>query len=154
MGYYTRVFCKGSVPSLESVSSFLNHAGVSMKLTTDESLVDSSWQNAEVTYKAGKLPILVECNRPGGEGLFEDEIAEFLQQIGSPGLSLAKRKVIKHLNETKFIVACQLPTSDIDDDGYDVNGEFMKYFVANCGGIIQCDGEGLYYGNKVVVALK
>jgi hypothetical protein len=62
--------------------------------------------------------------------------------------------VIVHLNSTRFIVACQLPSTDIDDDGFDANGEFLNYFVERCGGMIQADGEGFYEGHEVVVPLK
>jgi hypothetical protein len=83
----------------------------------------------------------------------KEEIGEFLEFIGRPGLSFKKRKVIEHLKKTRYIIACQLPTSDIDDDGYDANGDFLTYFVENCGGIIQADGEGFYEGSKLIVKL-
>jgi hypothetical protein len=43
---------------------------------------------------------------------------------------------------------------DIDDDGYDANGEFLRYFVDHCGGMIQADSEGFYEGSTIVVELE
>lgn len=61
--------------------------------------------------------------------------------------------MLRHLGQTRFTVACQLPTSDIDDDGYDAVGAFLEYFVTHSGGMIQADGEGFYRGNRLIVEL-
>jgi hypothetical protein len=112
-----------------------------------------AWEQVPLLYKHGKLPILAECNRDDGseDSLLQSEIEEFLDMVGSPGLFPSKRRVVQHLKNTKFIIACQLPTSDIDDDGYNANGEFLNYFVEHCGGMIQADGEGFYDGDKILV---
>ena len=65
---------------------------------------------------------------------------------------MAKCRVIKHLKNTKFIVASQL-LGDIDDDGYDANGTFLTYFVEYCGGMIHADLEGFYDGDKVILKI-
>ena len=66
-------------------------------------------------------------------------------------MSLEKNKVLKHLKNTNYIVATKLPTDDIDDDGYNANGELLNYFVRNFEGMIQADGEGFYEGFEVIV---
>jgi hypothetical protein len=38
-----------------------------------------------------------------------------------------------HLAATTFVIACQLPTSDIDDDGYNAISHFLTFFVEHCG---------------------
>jgi hypothetical protein len=61
---------------------------------------------------------------------------------------------LEHLAATAFVIACQLPSSDIEDDGYNVNGHFLTFFVEHCGGMIQADGEGFYEGDKLILLLK
>jgi hypothetical protein len=159
MGYYVRAFCTVTkVPPIGSVLQWLDQRSKHLELDQQMVKVDSispEWDQAAVVYKKGKLPILVECNRDTGteDSLLKEEISEFLELIGNPGLSLSKRQVISHLNKTRYVVACQLPTSDIDDDGYDANAEFLNYFVENCGGLIQADGEGFYNRKKLIVKL-
>ena len=46
-------------------------------------------------------------------------------------------------------MAAQLPTSDIDDDGYDANGWVMRFFLDDHDGMIQADGEGFYDRDKL-----
>jgi hypothetical protein len=160
MGYYVRAFCKSSdVPAIGDVLRWLDGRGCRLWVDDPEERVDldsADWEEIALKYKDGKLPILVECNRDeGAEGcLMKQEVKEFLEFIGKPGLSLAKRRVIKHLRDTRFTVACRLLSGDIDDDGFDANGEFLRYFVENCGGMIQADDEGFYEGSTIVVELK
>ncbi|MDN5211491.1 hypothetical protein QQ020_05500 [Fulvivirgaceae bacterium BMA12] len=155
MGYFTRVFCKANNrPSVKQILDNLNSFGYSVtsNLNPDE-LESEDWANFELNYKDGKLPILVELNQlENSDGLAEEEIEEFKETIGKPGLfSLSKKKVLTQLEKTKFILCNQLPISDIDDDGYDVNGELMQIFVSECEGMIQCDGEGFYFGTKLIL---
>jgi hypothetical protein len=156
MAYYTRVFSTTKeVPSLQAVLEELRDRGIELSVDPDSAadLSTPGWAQVELSYKRGNGPIVVECNRDDGseDGLVREEPAEFAEVIGPPGLSRAKRRVLKHLNETHFIVACQL-LSDIDDAGYDANGEFMSYLVRNCNAMIQADGEGFYEGTKVIVS--
>lgn len=132
----------------------LNSKGYAVKSNLDENELQSeNWTNFELIYKEGKLPILVELNRIGeSDGLAEEEIEEFKEAVGIPGIFESnKKKVIKHLAQTNFILCNQLPTSDIDDDGYDINSELMLIFSSECEGLIQCDGEGFYSGTKLIV---
>jgi hypothetical protein len=155
MGYFTRVFCKSEIkPSIKQILDRINSLGYSVNSNLDPNESDSKdWTNFELNYKDGKLPILVEVNKLGdSDGLAEDEIEEFQESIGKPRLfSSNKKKVLKHLEQTKFILCNQLPTSDIDDDGYDINGELMSIFVYEYDGMIQCDGEGFYFEGKLIV---
>lgn len=159
MGYYVRAFCTSkNVPAISTILKKLAEQGCHIKLDKNMIPVDDdseNWKQVALEYKQGKLPILAECIRDDGSAdcLMRDEINEFLEFIGKPRLSFAKRRIIEHLKKTKYIIACQLPTSDIDDDGYDANGNFLAYFHDNCNGIIQADGEGFYEGSKLVVEL-
>lgn len=157
MGYYVRAICASEkMPTPRDLLEYAQKKRVRLGLEADDIDIDSTdWEQLVWIYKDGKLPILMECNKNTSEDcLFREEIDEFLESIGKPGFSLAKRRVIGHLKESKYIIACQLPTSDIDDDGYNANKTLLAYFLENHSAIIQADGEGFYEGNKLVVALK
>ena len=157
MSYFVRAFCTDSmVPELNKVIQWLQQKGYNISL--DQQVVQTDacspdWNQAAVVYKQGKMPIIVECNKDTGseDCLMKEEIDEFLEFVGSPGLSLQKRAVVKHLKKTKYIIACRLPTTDIDDDGYKINNIFLDYFVEHHGGLIQADAEGFYKGNNLIV---
>jgi hypothetical protein len=153
MGYFVRVFCKSeTIPAFSILNKFLSaiNSGYKLDGTVDDS--NNNWTDFEFHYKESKMPILVELNWTDEEGsVGKDELEEFLETIGSPGLSLRKRKVIKHLKHTKYIICSQLATSDIDNDGYIANSELLKLFVDNYQGMLQADGEGFYDKNKIIV---
>jgi hypothetical protein len=155
MGYYTRVFCKSAeVPSVNMIFSYLNKLGNNSFVPEDyfEDMNSTDWRSFSLKYKTGRLPLLIELNKIADEdSLAKEEIDEFLEEIGSPGFSFNKRKVVSHLKATKYVIASQLATSDIDNDGYNANGEFLKYFADNFEGLIQADGEGFYNDSKLII---
>jgi hypothetical protein len=161
VAYYVRAFCTAEEsPPVRSVLQALESKGVRLTVEDDynnpQTLDSPDWQQFGFLYKPGKLGILVECNRHDGSAdcLAAEEIQEFVDLIGEPGRSQQKRKVIDHLRVTQFVIACQLPSTDIDSDGFDANREFLNYFVNQCGGMIQADGEGFYDGRELIVPLK
>jgi hypothetical protein len=115
----------------------------------------SDWHQVAVSYDPGKLPILAECNRDDGTGssLAREGVEEFLELLEELPQSDAKKRVLRHLKATRFIVGCQLATSDIDDRGYNANDQFLAFFAERCGGMIQADGEGFYEGADLVLPL-
>ncbi len=72
--------------------------------------------------------------------------------VDAPG----KARVIEHLKNTKFIIACQLPVLNMGDDetGYQANDAFLRYFEQHSGGLIQADGEGFYSGQELVLEME
>lgn len=154
MGYYMRVFSKNdSPPPISSILQAFERQGRHIEIEAESAPSSPLWERATIVYKAEKLPILVECNRDNStdNSLFKEEICEFLAAVGPAGLSLSKHSVISYLKKAKLIVACQIPTSDIDDYGYEVVGEFLAYVRDSCHGIIQADLEGFYSGDKLIV---
>ena len=153
MGYYVRVFCKSeAVPSFKELEEYMlsRNKGYNLNGTVDDN--NNSWTDFELHYKEGKLPLLVELNWTNEEGsIGAEEVEEFLEEIGSPGFSITKWKVVQHLKQTKYIVCSQLPTSDIADDGYNANSELLNFFVENYQGMIHADGEGFYIKNQLVL---
>lgn len=161
MGYFLRAFCtEPTVPALVDVIEWTRQHGWPVQIDPEalaEDAEGADWftRQVPILYKEGNLPFLVEVNRKGtSEGTFEEEIQEFLEAVGDTRWSLAKGKIIKHLRNTQFTVACQLPTSDMEDDDYDADGWFMAYFPKHCGGMVQCDGEGFYKGPKLILPLE
>jgi hypothetical protein len=156
MGYYTRVFCTSSeIPALSEISNQMEKVCKEFRIESAEGNLDNNWKSFSLNYKNSRLPLLVELNKRSDEdNLANEEIDEFIESIRAPMFSLSKRKVINHLMQTKYVVVSQLPTSDIDDDGYEVNGALLQIFASQFGGIVQADGEGFYIGNKLVVKEK
>lgn len=160
MGYYVRVFCKSeNKPKVKQIIEHVNSLEYTFKIETNltpEEEDTNNWTEFELKYKAGKLPLLVEFNDLlDSDGLAKAEIEEFIESIGEPWLfGNNKKKIINHLRGTRYIITNQLPTSDLDDDGYDANGAFFNYFVENYEGMFHADGEGFYEGQKIIFKTK
>ena len=119
-----------------------------------ELLDDASWSEAEVVYKAGKQPLLVDVSRASsGDELLSDEVEEFVEFLEDVDDSPGKQKVLAHLADSRAVVGLQL-LGDVDDDGYNAAGTFLCFFVEHCGAMIQGDGEGFYEGDRVILELE
>jgi len=162
LGYYVRAFCTtGKPPAIGRVLDFAMEHGSNVRLDPEVSepdLADASWEQVGLLYQDGKLPILLELNRDesGGddESLVKEEIDEFLEFLEEAPNNASRKKVEAHLRATTFVVAAQLATGDIVDDGYTALGNVLGYFVEHNGGLIQADGEGFYEGETLIVAVE
>ena len=175
MGYYFRAFCtSATVPELSLIQTWLrdrdsaailddpNHA-VEIAVSNADlqpilNLETSDWEQVAIFYRNGKLPILVTCDRNNDDedNLLREEIEEFIESIESTKDSAGKTLVLEHLRATQFVIACQIPTSNIENNGHDANDDFLSFFVEHCGGMIQADGEGFYdsSGSNLLVPLE
>jgi len=155
MGYYVRAFCKSeSVPTLAKLEEFLRRTLPFVRFDAEEPRDSVLWRNAEFYYDESKGPIVVEVNIDDGpESLLRAERQEFLDELKELDESDATERVVGHLEGVKYIVSCQL-LSDIDESGYEANGQLLDFFVANHEGLIQADGEGFYEGTDLSVELK
>lgn len=159
MGYYVRAFCtQGQPPPLRLVLDFSAERGLRLALDPEVSrpaLDDGNWEQVGIVYKDNKAPILLEVSRDDGddESLMREEIREFIEFLEDAPNKKNRRRVEKMLRNTRFVVAAQLLTSDIDEDGYAALGHVLTYFVDNNGAMIQADGEGFYEGDKIIVEL-
>ncbi|MCL9807121.1 hypothetical protein NAT51_16415 [Flavobacterium amniphilum] len=158
MGYYTRVFCSSQKkPKISEILENLKSSGFTVGANLDvKNLDNSEWTNFELIYDSERLPLLIELNEIGkSDELAEEEISEFIEFVGEPKfLELKKKKVIKHLKKSNYIICIQLPTSDINDEGYNVNGELMTYIERNFSGMTQADREGFYLNNELLIELE
>src|SRR5919197_3425966 len=144
MGYYLRAFCTSEdLPPLGRVLEWASAQGVSLALEgLSPGLLDSAgWREAELRYKPGRQPLVVDVSRAGDGGLLAEDVEWFTELLGEVEASAGTRKVLAHLRASPAIVAAQL-LSDVDDDGYDAVGVFLGFFVAHCGGMAQADHEG------------
>lgn len=160
MSFYIRAFCtQGEPPPLRPVLSFSAERGTLLALDPEVSrpvLDDGSWEQVGLVYKDNKASILFEVNRDDGDvgSLMREEIEEFMEHLADAPNNRNRRRVEKHLQNTRFIVAARLPTFDIDEDGYTALGHVLNYLLRNNGAMIQADGEGFYAGEKVIVELE
>ncbi len=152
MSYFVRAICTSQTPpSLLVAQQWLRERNSPATIGAAD-LDSPEWDQASLSYKTGKRPILIDCNRDTGKGcLMREELDELFESVEDAEPSPAKKQVLAHLAASRFIVACQLPTSDIDDDGYYANGEFLSFFVQHYGGMIQADGEGFYAGQRLLL---
>jgi hypothetical protein len=138
MSYYIRAFCRADrSPAFSELQKFMRDKDPHYRLEGEVDDNNSCWTDFILHYKEGKLPILVEiawCDEDSSPG--KEELEEFLEDIGPPGFSLKKRKIINHLKQTKYIVCCQIPVSDVDDDGFLANQLLMTFFIVNYQGLI------------------
>jgi len=155
MGYYVRAFCTSrTVPTLTEVENALRRTLPAVRFDTDDAKDSADWRNAEFYYSEARKPIVVEINvNDGPESLVVAERQEFIEEIRDLDDSGAKARVIDHLRRANYIVLCQL-LGDIDESGFEANGQLLDFFVENHGGLIQADGEGFYEGTDLVVELK
>src|SRR6478609_140349 len=154
MSYYLRVFCKSEQrPNIKEAIDYINSKGHAFTLSTNLSLEEQTsgkWTDLELRYKANKLPILIECNKIGdADDIAREEIEEFVENIVPYGRFNEKDKIIAHLNATRYIILSQVPMSDVDEDGYLVNMEFLFYLADHYQGIIHEEQEGFYDSKQV-----
>lgn len=148
MSHYSRIFCTASIiPSLATAIGFANSNSDKCKLALNEETTDiysNGSMRFELKYKNKRDPITVELNKADDvDPVGHAEINEFITDIGFAGFSSSKRKVIHHLKNTNFIVACEHP-EDLDEDGENLIQHFLQYFIEHCNGLFHIDGEGFY----------
>ncbi len=149
MAYYLRAFCTSDdIPPLREVLEWAASQGVRLDVPSAD-LDSDTWGQAEVLYTADRSPIVAEAN---ADTLAHEEVDEFIESLEDVDESPEKQKVLEHLRQTKAVIAVQL-LGDIDDDGYTAAGTFLTYFIEQCGGLIQADGEGFYERERLIVEL-
>lgn len=157
MGYYTRVFCTADQkPTIREVIEACNRDDLDINVEDNHSdLQSTNWTDFTLVYDFNQKPLLVDLHTLGNSnGLVEEEIEEFLELIEvADAYASDKKKVIAHLEKTKYIVSIQLPVSDMTKMGYEVNDRLMNYFEENYEGMIQEDDEGFYDKGRLFLEL-
>lgn len=159
---YLRVFCTGeTVPTLDEILRWTKLQGHNLRIDksfSEEADTSSrSWESTAILDEDGRRAFICEVNKDNGEeSVMREEVEEFKELLKEveqfPFEDIAK--VLKHLNETKFIVVAQPLSEDTDETGDSAISVFLQYFVVNSGGMVHEDGEGFYEGDKVIVGLE
>jgi hypothetical protein len=150
MSYYLRAFCTSdSIPPLGAVFEWAKNRGVHLEAPSAD-LNAPAWEQAEVVYKSDKQPFVAEINT--GKAL-QEELEEFVEFLEDVADSPDKQKVLRHLEQSKAVVAAQL-LGDVGDEGYNAAGTFLTYFVEHVGGLVQADREGFYEGGQLIVEVE
>jgi hypothetical protein len=159
VSYYVRAFCTSTeVPSLRTVLEWARGQGCTLEVAPEGAAIDidsADWDEVPILYKAGRTPFLSSISRDDGtpDRLFREEVREFEESLEDVDDSPAKRRVLGHLRQSRYVVANQLPAADIDEDGYRASAVLLEYFVHHAGGMAQADGEGFYDGETLLVEL-
>ncbi len=156
MDYYIRAFCiADQVPTLREVVQWLESRELKLVVEGAAGLDDPHWQEASFFYQRDRKPIIVQCARATGpDSPARKQADDFIARIGPPGKSYAKKRVVNHLKETRFVIANKLPVDDMTDAGWDANGQILTYFRDNCRAMIQADREGFYEGTALVLKME
>lgn len=148
-----RAFCKNQkIPEANEIESYLLEHGVNATVEDVLPPDRGGWESLVIRYKPKKAPIIVEATRDKTDVL--QEIGEFVEYVEELDASEATAKVLAHLRATKIIVACQIPTADIDDDGWRANDELLSCLVEKAGALVQADGEGFYEHEDLILELE
>ena len=159
MGNYIRAFCVSEeVPPVTKLVQWLATRDVHVRVENGDPMKMQSrgWDQVSLIYKEGKLPIIARCTRTDvkGNGSANEELKTFIEKVGPVGKNKTKKRIVDHLKATRFIVALRLPKGDMDDAGWDANGQILTYLLDHCGALIQADGEGFYEGSKLILELE
>jgi hypothetical protein len=147
MGLYVRVFCKSeTVPTLRAAFDFTNEFDVAFTVEDHAALDDPNWNQVDLRFAPESSWALVECDR--NNDLVAAEVHEFSEAIGPAGRSKHKKTIVAHLQATRFILSCQLPT-DYPDDLWSAVECLLGHVVAHCEGLLQVDNVGIFLGEKL-----
>ena len=145
MSYYVRQITTGPVPKVSDIAAGLADGGSTLSIGD----VDA---DGIAPLMSGPTQIgEVEVNVKGSE-LFEEEVAEFMEQIeGAKGDVEAVKAV---LGGASSIVAVQVLFGDRDPaQVMDDMAPLMAWLQENCPGLTQADADGFYNGQTQILEL-
>jgi hypothetical protein len=105
-------------------------------------------------HRGDQLLADIEVNTPG-DGLFEDELGEFMERVVSAASGPPAKRVAERLRKTTAIVALQvLDQGRPGDVTLTLLAPIWEWLEANRRGLMHADGEGFYEKNRLVLELK
>ena len=155
MGQYLRAFCTATVaPPLHSVLGSLADAGLGwMADARGEELRSREWDQVKLRHPDSGRRLLITCDcddDPSGQDFVREQIEEFIEFVQGAASSPGRKRVLHHLRSTKFIVACEIAAGG-DPTSAAVGRAVLSYFVRECGGLVQIDGEGFFDGDRLLL---
>jgi len=156
VGFFMRAFCLyDRVPSLGQMLEWLRDQEIILRPDRSAGFdpISQRWEQAVFYHEQDETPITIQCSRDDGTPrcMLREETGEFLHRVGRPGLSGTKRRVLKHLKETKVIVACKLPPGERNRQALHVHLQMLRFYMARCKGLLQIDGEGFYEHDRLLL---
>ena len=146
MGYYLRYVVAEDQPvSVGELRRAFVEAGAEYRL---EASGDGG--RAATVLHNGQPVAELEVNVPG-DGLFEDERAELLEEAAE-GVGRGKRRVLETLRGARGIVAAQVLFGDGEVRAALAHLDpLWAWLAAHRRGVLQVDGEGYYDGGELVL---
>ena len=83
------------------------------------------------------------------DGLLKEEIKEFLIELKQLPLSKEKKEIERLLKNTKQIFSFQIPTSDINYNGWSLVDQIIDFLIEKTLGFVQADREGFWILRKI-----
>jgi hypothetical protein len=144
MGYYLRyLITDDRAISLEQIHRGLERIDSAYSITPDGDLKYGIDVYGEI-----------ELNSPS-DGLFDEEIAEFKDELGFMPQSVAKTKVVDILNRTNTIVAVRVLWGGRPTEQTLVRlSPLWAWLFANYEGVLYADVEGYYGADKPLLVFK
>jgi len=158
MSNYVRVFCAATfVPSIKQVLDWTANDGYRLSIDPPFRDVDvntSDWRQLGLLYAVDKPSLLLELDldNKSDDSLVHQEIQYFEKLLADVADSEARREVVEHISQAKYIVSFQIP-SNFDEAGADALSSLLTYFIQKCNGIVQADGKGFYEGDELIVEI-
>jgi hypothetical protein len=141
MGYYMRVFSKGSEPAkLGIVRKHLRESGLGAQVLTEDA--DDDWETAVLAHPDGREFALLERNAVTPGELGAEELAETIDEVSDCLPASAARGLTAYLPSVKTIYALQVLSAADDGDGWPAIRAAMDICQGVADGIRQADGEG------------
>ena len=159
MGYYIRILSpiKENV-TLEIIYNCLRNKKINFSIEHDlesKKLNNKNWKQTIFFYSKNKQPILLNRDIANQKGnLVKEEVKEFLDEIKNLPVTKKKKEIESRLKRTKQIFSFQIPTSDIDDSGWNLVDTIIDILVEKSKGFVQVDREGFYIDKKLVLKIK
>ncbi|MEM7236153.1 MAG: hypothetical protein AAF517_28570 [Planctomycetota bacterium] len=146
MGYYLRFLTERSPPALAEIEAGLKAADARYAIPHEE-------REGEL-HRGDELLGEIELNVPG-DGLFDEEIKELLEELEDVEESKARAEIEVRLQEAKGVVAVrvlwQAPRKT--EATLEMIEPLWEWLFANCPGVLQAD-DGYYGESDQLVSLE
>ena len=142
MPYYTRVLSKQEeFPSLEELAQFIAAEHSDYILTLEEG-IEEEWDTLLLAGKDGVEVAAVERNPVFDGSAGQDEIADFVEDLGDCKPESGVAWLMKYLDEVKTIYAFQHLQGAETEDGSNALHGLRSNLWERGDAILQADGEG------------
>lgn len=141
MGYYIRVLALENEPiSVQEIEDHLSASELSINIEVEDG--DASRWNQLLLKHDEESPIAVIERNPTNKELGQEELQEFMEEIGDCKPDSAVKWLKSFLPKVKVVYAFQILSGADKSDGWEAIHEIQGLIWNKLGGIFQADGEG------------